>query len=214
MCSLYECIPIFYWFYLIFSFIYLYLFTFPCLDAWTNFSNSFDFDTYCFIFMHDIIPNFTLLLYFNFVCQTSSPLLITPSIRASFFLLVYSVLPKSLSPYMNSFISTGKIYHINAKYLLLGCQVYLSLISFLHFSFIFLSIIFTMFPKYIEIWVFIYLYFVIFSASPQHMEVPGPGIKSKLQLRPTPQWWKCQILNPLPQTRGQACVAIDKMLDP
>ena len=35
--------------------------------------------------------------------------------------------------------------------------------------------------------------FFSFSATPWHMEVPRPGIKSKLQL-----WhWQCQILNPL-----------------
>ena len=29
-----------------------------------------------------------------------------------------------------------------------------------------------------------------------HMEVPGPGIESKLQLQPTPQPWQHRILNP------------------
>ena len=29
------------------------------------------------------------------------------------------------------------------------------------------------------------------------MDVPGPGIESKSQLRPMPQLWQCWILNPL-----------------
>ena len=34
-------------------------------------------------------------------------------------------------------------------------------------------------------------------AHPWHKEIPGPRIQPKLQLRPMPQQWQCQILNPL-----------------
>ena len=37
----------------------------------------------------------------------------------------------------------------------------------------------------------------------RHVEVPEPGIKSELQLQPTPQLQKCQILNPLHQAKDQ-----------
>ena len=46
------------------------------------------------------------------------------------------------------------------------------------------------------------------------MEVPGPGIKSQLQLPPTSQLWQHQILNALCQARGHTCAATEKMLDP
>ena len=40
-----------------------------------------------------------------------------------------------------------------------------------------------------------------------HMEVPGPGIKSKLQLQCTPQPQQCWILNPLRQAGDQTCAS-------
>jgi len=43
---------------------------------------------------------------------------------------------------------------------------------------------------------FIY-YFFFFWPHPQHMDVPWPGIKSKLQLRPRPQLQQCWILSSL-----------------
>ena len=40
-------------------------------------------------------------------------------------------------------------------------------------------------------WLFLFL------PCPRHMEVPGRGIRSKLQLQPMPQLQQCWILNPL-----------------
>ena len=39
--------------------------------------------------------------------------------------------------------------------------------------------------------------FLFFWQHLRHMDVPGPGIKSEPQLRPTLQMWQCWILNPL-----------------
>ena len=41
-----------------------------------------------------------------------------------------------------------------------------------------------------------------FLDAPMALEVPGSGIKSKLQLQPMPQLWQCQILNPLCPSRN------------
>lgn len=38
---------------------------------------------------------------------------------------------------------------------------------------------------------------------PWHMEAPGPGTESELQLWSTPQLWHHQILNPLSQSRDR-----------
>ena len=42
------------------------------------------------------------------------------------------------------------------------------------------------------------------------MEISGPGIKFELLLRPVPQLWQCQILNPLHWARDEAGDATDK----
>ena len=52
---------------------------------------------------------------------------------------------------------------------------------------------------------FFYFYFFV---APWDMEVPGPGIRSKLQLQPIPQLRPCWILNPLCQTGDQTCVPV------
>ena len=44
---------------------------------------------------------------------------------------------------------------------------------------------------------FFFSFFFLFLLHPQYMEVPGPGIKSKMQLWPMFQLWQCWILNPL-----------------
>ena len=41
----------------------------------------------------------------------------------------------------------------------------------------------------------------------QHMEVPGPGIKSEPQLQPVPQLWQCWILNPLSRAEDWTCAS-------
>ena len=47
------------------------------------------------------------------------------------------------------------------------------------------------------------LFFFFFQLPhPQHMEVPGPRIESKLQLHPMLQLWQCQIFNLLHQARN------------
>ena len=38
--------------------------------------------------------------------------------------------------------------------------------------------------------------------------VPGPGIRSKLQLQAMPQLWQCQILNPLCWAGDQTCIPV------
>ena len=43
------------------------------------------------------------------------------------------------------------------------------------------------------------IFLFTFLATPVAYEVPGPGIKSKLQFRPTPQMGPCQILKSLCQ---------------
>ena len=49
----------------------------------------------------------------------------------------------------------------------------------------------------------LFSFFLAFLAAPQHMELPGqgPGIRSELQLLPTPQLWQSWILNPLSQAQ-------------
>ena len=43
--------------------------------------------------------------------------------------------------------------------------------------------------------IYIYIYIIYIMALPiQHVEVPGLGIKSELQLKPIPQPWQCQML--------------------
>ena len=46
---------------------------------------------------------------------------------------------------------------------------------------------------------FIYLFNFFFHSSfwlrQQHMEIPGPGMESELQLRPIPELWRHEILN-------------------
>ena len=59
-----------------------------------------------------------------------------------------------------------------------------------------------------------FLFFAGGRAYPLHMEVPWSGIESTPQLRPTPQLWKCQILNPLRQARDQTHTATETMPDP
>ena len=44
---------------------------------------------------------------------------------------------------------------------------------------------------------FFFFFFFLFWLPPGHMEVPGPGIESKSELRPRPQLQQHQILNPL-----------------
>ena len=44
----------------------------------------------------------------------------------------------------------------------------------------------------------LYFYLFIFLPYSLHVEVPQPGMESKLQLWPIAQLWQCQILNPLP----------------
>ena len=44
------------------------------------------------------------------------------------------------------------------------------------------------------------------------MEIPGLGVKSGLQLRPTLQPQQHQILNPLSEARGQTHIVIETML--
>ena len=44
---------------------------------------------------------------------------------------------------------------------------------------------------------------VPFWPQPQHIDIPGPGIKSELQLWPTLQLQQCRTLNPLCQVRDQ-----------
>ena len=44
---------------------------------------------------------------------------------------------------------------------------------------------------------------LFFFLNPQHIEVPGPRIKSKPPLQPTPQLWQHQILNSLCQAGDQ-----------
>ena len=46
------------------------------------------------------------------------------------------------------------------------------------------------------------LLFFFFRLPPRHTEVPGPGIKSELQLQPMLQLQQCWILNPLHQAGG------------
>ena len=47
--------------------------------------------------------------------------------------------------------------------------------------------------------------FFPFLATPRHMQVPRPGVESKLELQPTPQLWRCQFLNPLCPARTNPC---------
>ena len=47
------------------------------------------------------------------------------------------------------------------------------------------------------------LYFFWGGPHPQHMDVPGPGVKPEPQLRPTPELWQHQILHPLCQAGDQ-----------
>ena len=42
---------------------------------------------------------------------------------------------------------------------------------------------------------FFLCFFFLFWPHMQHMEVPGPGMKSKVKLQSMPQLWQCQILN-------------------
>ena len=46
------------------------------------------------------------------------------------------------------------------------------------------------------------------------MEFPRPGIESEPQLRLRPQWWQCQILNPVWGAGDQICAATDTRSDP
>ena len=48
-------------------------------------------------------------------------------------------------------------------------------------------------------------WFFPFLATPRHMQVPRPGVESKLELQPTPQLWRCQFLNPLCPARTNPC---------
>ena len=48
----------------------------------------------------------------------------------------------------------------------------------------------------------IFIYLLSLWPHPWHMEVPGPGIKSKPQLWPMPQLRQCWILNPLSHSRN------------
>ena len=73
-----------------------------------------------------------------------------------------------------------------------------------------------------QLWFSIFLYFInfgdfslipiscfsffLFKLHLWHMEVPEPGIKSKLQLWPPPQLPQCWILNSLHQTRYRTCI--------
>ena len=43
----------------------------------------------------------------------------------------------------------------------------------------------------------------------RHMEVPQPGIESKLHLQPMSHMQQCQILNPLCWARDQTCVLVE-----
>ena len=49
-------------------------------------------------------------------------------------------------------------------------------------------------------------YFILFWPHPWHMEIPGPGIKSELQLRPMPHLWHCWILNSLCPSRNSQSI--------
>ena len=49
-----------------------------------------------------------------------------------------------------------------------------------------------------------FFFFSLFWMQAQHMEVPGPGIKSELQLQPTPQPLQCWIFNPLRHSRNSS----------
>ena len=52
-------------------------------------------------------------------------------------------------------------------------------------------------PTSFDSWpLFLHLFFLILWRHPWHMEVPGPGIESELQLQPTPHLQQHQILNP------------------
>ena len=51
-------------------------------------------------------------------------------------------------------------------------------------------------------------FFPPFQQHPWHREVPGPGIESKLELRPTTQLQQCQILNPLCRARDWTSASI------
>ena len=68
------------------------------------------------------------------------------------------------------------------------------------------------------IWSSLYVYvcpnfpffFFLFQLHPWHVEVPGPGIKSELQLQPMPQLQQCWICNPLHQTRDGTHTTTEK----
>ena len=50
---------------------------------------------------------------------------------------------------------------------------------------------------------FFFFFFFSFLATPWHIEVPGRGTESQLELQPMPQLWQCWILNPLCRTQDQ-----------
>ena len=70
-------------------------------------------------------------------------------------------------------------------------------------------------------WAACFTHYIDFSFSflqphPRHMEVPSPGMESKLELQPTPQLQQQRILNPLCWARDQTSAATEtsKIINP
>ena len=55
-----------------------------------------------------------------------------------------------------------------------------------------------------------FLFLFLFQLPPWHMEVPGSGMKSKPELRSTPQLQQSRILNPLPWARDGTGTSTEK----